>query len=379
MTLKQDVRTVFEIVDALRNIEGAVSPRSLLDASKAARVEPLCRISRDCLTLDYLEDICQSNLSAYTAFYLMAVSLSTTVNGVRVSKILDKFNPDRGYSSPNFESFDDSSLRLENYAYRLPMTMESSGIDYAGKQLKKLEKEAKEYGLTGNNDGGTTAAAGIKDYKEIFEQSDLSVGKLINVDVCVGDRDFTIPVNVRLDTKAMNTDSIVALLGNSDEAKSLIERFYDFKSNKISISDLCFATDLVREHKKMLLSDKDGTYAEIVRRINNSKKYGALSMNFSVADASNVFIISEDVARQVEMKLGGKLTNPLIREKMFKATYAMIVTVVHPAYERLTIFYNGISRHTEVSVKAIKRSNKNKGPDINDVLNAYKLGSAPTF
>lgn len=379
MTLKQDIRTIFEVVDALRNIQGAVSPRSLLDASKAARVEPLCRISRDCLTLEYLEDVCQSALSLYTGAYLQAVSLSTTVNGVRVMKVLDKFNPDRGYSSPNFESYDDRSLNLDNYEWRLPLTMESDGIDYAGKKLKELEKDAKKYGLTGNNDGGTNASMSQKDYKEIFETSDMSVGKFINVDVCVGDRDFTIPVNVRLDTKAMNTDAIVSLLGANSEDKSLVERIYDYRSGKIGIMDLMFATDLIREHKKMLLTDKDGTYSEIVRRINNSKKYGTLSMNFSMADASNVFIISEDVAKIVELKLGGKLSNPIIREKMFNATYAMIVVVIHPMYERLTYYYNGISRHTEMSVKAIKRSSKNKGPDIGDILKAYQLGSAPSF
>ena len=64
---------------------------------------------------------------------------------------------------------------------------------------------------------------------------------------------------------------------------------------------------------------------------------------------------------------------------MFANVYAMIVVVVHPLYEQLTFYYNGIARSTEMSVKAIKRSGKNKGPDIADVMKAFQLGNAPTF
>ena len=379
MSVKDNVRSLFEIIDALRNIDAATSPRSLLDATKAARIEPICRISRDCMSLEYIYDLVQSLNSLYASLFFQAISLNTTINGVRVVRILDQFNPDRSFSAPSFESFDNTSLRLENYEYRLPLTMESNGIDYASKQLKEIEKKAKEYGLTGANNGSTSVNANNKDLLTLSENSDLSVGKLLNVDICVGNRDFTVPVNIKLDLKSMTTDNIVSLLGNNKDSKSFTERYYDVVSGKRSVMDLIFATDLLREHKKMLLTDKDGTYTEILRRVNNSKKYSLLSMNFSLADASNIFIISEDVAKQIEYKLGGKLSSPVVREKMFANVYAMIVVVVHPLYEQLTFYYNGIARSTEMSVKAIKRSGKNKGPDIADVMKAFQLGNAPTF
>jgi hypothetical protein len=165
--------------------------------------------------------------------------------------------------------------------------------------------------------------------------------------------------------------------GNDD---TLVERFHAWRSGRINfIRDLVLCQDMIDEHKKALMNDEQGTYSEIMRRVNNSRKYGMLTQNPSLATASNLFVLSYDTALQIEQRLGGKLSNPRVREKMFDATYAMIIAVIDTRYNRAVFYHRGISAATDVSIRELSNSKESKGPDIMDIFKAYQLGNAPSY
>lgn len=360
--------TVANVVNKIKDdVTNYYTTKSLTEATKLTRVEPLTIISKDLINLEYMPDVAQSLLSIFCGYYLQAVSMLTRVSDVEVVRILDKLNPDRdetGFLLTEQVSRESiKNLVLENYKHSLPT---HSSIAIEGTDEDNI--------------------------KFVNEVNNLSVGKLLNVVICYNENandeyasekkeaKVSIPVSVRLLASVIPNATISHLLAYKKDDNSLVERFHSWRGGRIGfIRDLIFCQDLIDEHKRALIGDETGTMQEIMRRVNNSKKFGLLTKNPSLVSASNLFVISEEIARELESKLGGKLSNPKIRNKAFENTYAMIIAVVDREWERVTFYSRGISASTDVSIKELKAAAKGKGPDITDILKSFSLGSQPTF
>lgn len=487
--------TLLDAIDGLTNllkkIEGSLpfkayqssKPSSLTEFTKLARVEPLTVLSKDLLTVEYMPEIMQTMLNIFVGYYLQAVAITSSIESVRIIKVLDRLNPDRdpnmldllnfsrdvATSGLGFESYDDTLyLSEENYKFRLPkagMALEgktwrkakhsqdyeddsgnSVKVDYrdpnsgaaynSGKQKynpvndqrfdkKVADAVAKKIGKDNLDLDQKVASAVLKKLEEegktqkkepeldtkfdrlpysgkdgtntiVNEVVNLAVGKYIDVTVTATpmlvstDSDkskvenvpitLKIPVNVRLAPVVVPDFTIDHILTIKKADNTFVERYHSWRSGRISfIKDLIFCQDMIDAHKKALMNDETGTYAEIMRRVSNSMKKGVLTQNPSLSSASNIFIISDDIARNIEVKLGGKLSNARIRQKAFENTYAMIIAVVDRRFERVIFYYRGIETATNVSLREIKASNKSKGPDILDVFKALNSGNAASF
>jgi hypothetical protein len=342
---------------------------SLADVTRSARVEPLTIVSKDLVAAEYTPDVMQTVLSIFTGYYLQAVALTSKVDGIQVIKVLDQLNPNR----------DDSILRLGEESAVRNVMLTVSGHKY---KLPSLESWNDPLSLNPQpNTGKTGIDIKLDEKDETKELVNLAVGKLINVSVTNNDQSVTIPVNFRLSTTTMPNQSIAHLLTtkNSDE-DSFIERWHSWRSGRIEfIKDLILAQDLIDQHKKALMQDEQGVYAEILNRITRAKKAGFITATPSLAAASNIFVVSTDVIKEVETKLSGKMSKASTRKIIFDATYAMLIVVVDKEWERVTIYTRGIEAATEVSIKEIKMANKGKGVDPMDVLKALNQGNAPSF
>ena len=129
-----------------------------------------------------------------------------------------------------------------------------------------------------------------------------------------------------------------------------------------------------------MLNDQSGIYKEIMKR----KRKGLWSTIFSlgtrpsVAKASNIMIISDQTAAQVEQVVGGKLSNPRVRAKLFQDTLLMLLFVVDTRFEMVTIYHRTIDQPTELPLKSIK-SGSSKQPDVMEILKSYQQQQAPRF
>lgn len=414
--------------DALINV---VDTTSLTDIAKLSRVEPLAVISKDCLTLDYLPDIMHSMLNIFIGYYLQAIAIGARVDSVKVIKTLDRLNPDRDATgwliASSLESMQDvATLDMSQYEYRLPrqFAMEAKGgkggknnNDDKGDLIEETSSTF-NYKTIGPEVNKNPGNASVRDPAKILsETANLAVGKIINVEIGTtraqiegsntnkdqtwkkknGDTNpknskqfetkntevestTSIPVMVRLSPSLLPTASIVKIMTSLSQDDTIVERFHAWRSGRISfIKDLILCQDMIEEHRKALINDEQGTYSEIMRRVNNSRKFGLLTQNPSLATASNLFVITHEVALQIEQKLGGKLSNARIRERAFDSTYAMIIAVIDTRYNRVIFYHRGVATATDVSISEIKASSKGKGPDIMDIFKAYQLGNAPSY
>lgn len=341
---------------------------SLAGISKLTRVEPLTIISKDCLNLEYLPDINSTLLNYFVAYYLQSVNILTKVKDVEVIKLLDKLNPNRsgGILSESFGIEQDNSHRsmlLNNYRYSLPML---------GKPT---------YGMEDAGDSSDQGKVVLQDV------SNLAIGKLVNIELAYETgkegakeaKSLKLPINFRLITSIVPNQSIMAILTHDSEDNSFLERIHGVLSGRIKfIRDFVFCQDLIDEWRKAAISDETGTIDEIYRRAANAKTLGLFKNNPSLATAANLLIISKDVAKEVENKLGGKLSNMRVRQKAFDNTYGMIMVVVDKEWERVTIYVRDQDSSIDLSIKEVKKQGSGKGPDIGDILKAFTSGM-PAF
>lgn len=372
------IEVLIEKVREFKDATDYIKTTSIADVSKLTKVEPLTIISHDLIFNDNMPDINNTILSLFSAYYLQAVSLVGAIDNVNVVRTLDKLNPDRDNERllyPSVENYNgtikeffnktDEIFNIDNYKYKLPNINN-------GKSIALLS----ENGVDGN----------VKDNISILNQaSSLSVGKLLSLsfksetDDGKGRTD-TLPVSVRLACNIMNNKSITALLSGDGVDKDIIERFHSWRSGRISfIKDLLFCQDLIDAHKKNLIRDKSGVKEEILKRVRNSKRYGILTKNPSLSSASNIFIISDKVAKEVEYNVRGKLSKYSSRVKVFDENYMMILAVVNTEWERVTFYTRGVKAETDYSFKEIKNISKKQDTSIVDLLKSIQLGSPVSF
>jgi hypothetical protein len=359
------IQTISDIGNIAARLSNNAKTTSLVEFTSAARVEPLTIVGSDCVNLEYLPDVLQSLQSLFSGYYLQAISLTATIGDIKVIKLLDKLNPSRTPTLGSFanENYNDNwRLASESYKHRLPTSKNKVALE--------AEKEAVNFLL------GKDTLTTVRDL------TNLSVGKLINVTIkgSDGKAAFEIPISIRLMVSQLPDSSMTHLLSMQTEDVSLKERYHAWRAGRISfIKDLVLCQDLISEHRKALMTDKDGTYSEIVRRVNNNKQAGLIQNNPSLATASNLVVISDATARNVEDKMGGKLSNIRIREKIFNSTYIMILVVIDRQSERITFYHRGIDAATNVGLRDIKVSNKSGGADISDFLKSYMMGNNPSL
>lgn len=245
-------------------------------------------------------------------------------------------------------------------------------LEKKGYKLRKKEFDAKmsasEFGV------GKDTLSTIKDL------SNLSVGKLFAVEITDGLHKASIPIAIRLIASSIPSVSLAHIITRDIEDKSAKERYHAWKSGRLEfIKDLVLCQDLIDAHRKNLMADSDNIYSNIIKRNRNNQIATIVSGNPSVATASNMVIMSNTTAAEIELKINGKLSNFSTREKLFKPTSMMIMVILDKDWDRCTFYHRGIAERTEVSLRDMKASNKGDGVNVSEVLKAYQMSSAPSL
>lgn len=410
--VKTPLAVINTIASIMRQANAATKTGgSLNEYTKALRVEPIVLIDQSVESLPYTEDILKTCLTMFSAYYLQAVALSVNIGKVDVAKMFDHLNPERrgGWISNESLRFGVESFSLVDpatYAGGLPRLrfetpsmervtggdIEEAKIIYdAGRALNsrvniKLDTEKGELQITSKSadlakDSVEPVLTGQRVDKkgyEVLEKPDLVVGNILDVHIESDGHKAVIPITVRLLPSVIRSEVLVHILSKNERNLSLKERWHELRAGQIQFwRDLVLCQDLIDEHKATLVKDKSGQYQEILNRRQKNRGAAFKSGKQSVADASNIVIMSNASAVKFEAACGGRLKDFRTRERVFEETYLMLMVVIDPEWEQATIYHRGISLPTNISVKAMRQNNKKGGVDVSEVLKAYQLGNSP--
>ena len=332
---------------------------SLVSFTQGGRVEPIVVIDQSCQAFDITPDVMQSLQAIFTGYYLQAVSYTATIDGVSVLSVLDQFNPNRDPVSHVL-----NRVALECYDHRLP--------DYDSVTTRWAPA------LEAENDGISLGRDGLKDIGR--ESANLSVGRLVNVTITKNDKKITVPVSIRLMANITDPETMSHILSIGSVDNSLSERIHGYRSGRLDFwNDIVMASDMVDEHRRNLMRDKSGIYAEIMARRAKNAAQAALTRQMSVATASNMFVVSSSTLAATEAKVGGSFKNAKFRERVFSETYMMILAVIDPEWQTVTFYTRGIALPTVLQFREVRQSNKGSGPDIFSIFKALEQGAAVKF
>lgn len=365
MSIESVVLTPLQVVGRIPDLIRSTRSSSLVDYTKSTRSEPITLISRELVSYHAMGDIAQSAVSMYSGFYLQSIAIAANVGRVDVIRTLDKVNPNR-------DPIEAGGLWIEsglsNESYQLP------GLASVRKSKPSLESFRDEE----NSAASTNFDRNSID--TISASTSLAAGKVFNVEITDQGQTATIPVSVRLFVTPIEQEVMLNILTHASKDNRVKERFYGIKSGRLKlISDGVFAMDLIREHRKTLMKDRSNQYQAILKRANKNRLSGLLSLNPSVATASNIAMISQTDARQLEGMIGGKLKDFKVRKRIFDNTYLMLMFVVDTDFDMVTVYFNGIESSTQLSVRDVKNVNKNGNMDVAEITRLLTLGQAPRY
>lgn len=400
---------------------------SLVSFTKATRVEPITLIDQRAIALPYLHDVLQASNSIFIGYYLQAVSLLVNVGSINVVKLLDSLNPQRdvkdaanAYLVDKVNRDKPSLLSLESYSTCLPVPAETASLedqarfnDIAKHQLDKnfnkfddaVHQTSKAAGHTMNVDtkaevrelvngadagqmqnlsdkavGTMGERGGSVNFDAVKEATNLSVGKLVEVSIQQDKHKATFPIQVRLIATIMASSVLSHILGDGSRDITWKERYHGWRANQLDFwRDIVMAEDLIQERRKALMKDDTGAYAEILKRRAGNAAAGVMSATPSIGTASNIVIMTQQTAKELELSIGGRLSDAHTRKKVFDNTYIMIMVILDTEWEQVTIYHRGIALPTKLSIKELKVANKGSGPDVAEILKAYQLGSQITL
>lgn len=356
MTTNIAASTALEFISKIPTFLREVDSGSLIAFTKPTRVEPLTLVSDQAARLPYTEEVLESALNQFCGYYLQAIPLSVNVGAVNVLGMLDRLNPNRD-----------------------PLTAANLGISrVAGRSMESFRFSNTEVVYQSSmEDASVTATTSDR----LNESNRLSLGKLIEVNVESEGSKGKFQIRVQLIAKVVESDVITHTLTLSSGKEPFGIRWIKVKAGQLrGFSDLLFARDLIAAHKKNLIKDDSGFYESQYKRKNKNRLASLLSGKMSLSNMSSIYVITSDEARVIEDKMRGRLDRFSDREKLFKDSQAMLLYVIDPNDEIVTVYHQSIEDGVDITIREMTRHNKSgKGPDINEILSSLRRGEAPRY
>lgn len=397
---------------------GDVRAKSLSQYSTDLQLRPVFAIEKEILNDEKIDVLMQAGLANYAGFYIVALSIDNTINGVRVGKMVGKYSPNRDavgsaldllgeniasvsredfkvdipeYDRPTLSTLGFKSglrsipslpdaylkqleLRTEAvYATREEAQAEADKINAANAKEKAEQPETKHTPVYPST---KVAEQAMRD--EINKLQSLAIGRILTVTVSRDKQSADINMVLKPELKSLRSNLLIDVANLSNKPTSMRDRFIAyFKRGTIaSMLDYLVCLDLIQAHRRALVQDTAGYYEKVHDRIVNNKVAALLTGEFSVGTVANTWIISDTTALRLQASIGGKLDNYTIRNKFMEKSGVMTLIVYNPDHQRVYIYNHGIEDVTDIGINYLVKKSESKSFDM-DIFKMLSQGSAP--
>lgn len=397
---------------------GDVRAKSLSQYSTDLQLRPVFAIEKEILNDEKIDVLMQAGLANYAGFYIVALSIDNTINGVRVGKMVGKYSPNRDavgsaldllgeniasvtredfkvdipeYDKPTLSTLGFKSglrsipslpeaylkqveLRTEAaYATREEAQAEADKINAANAKEKAEQADAKPTPVYPST---KVAEQAMRD--EINKLQSLAIGRILTVSVSRDKQTADLNMVLKPELKSLRSNLLVDIANLSNKPTSMRDRYIAyFKRGTIaSMLDYLVCLDFIQAHRRALVQDTTGYYEKVHDRIVNNKVAALLTGEFSVGTVANTWIISDTTAIRLQAAIGGKLDNYTIRNKFMEKSGVMTLIVYNPDHQRVYIYNHGIEDVTDIGINYLIKKSESKSFDM-DIFKMLSQGSAP--
>lgn len=184
-----------------------------------------------------------------------------------------------------------------------------------------------------------------------------------------------VPLLVRVSPYYINDYAALAIFGERTNA-GVYKRFIQWRTGEIKfLKDFILNNDVFLRSKKAMIRDKSKGYEEYNRMVNEKNVRFAqhiqeifCNKTTSSNIANSIFVISEDTVQMIRSESGINMKNISDVQRFFKMSYSMMLFILDPAYEIVTLYLNGWGDPIEYSYKDMDIFKSKGDLDFGEVL-----------
>lgn len=365
-----------EMASRLPDLFRAMGSDSLVEFTQTTQVAPFAIVDASLQSNPNISSILKMCNVLVGSYYLMAISIMLRHDGVAIAEILDSVNPNRnvgdsiarsvgtllsGLNSDAWDGYAMPKFDAKLNAMTVGETPRVAGLNAAinPKASSDVEVYDKEIpSMTLHKDVMNT----------LYGSGNMATGTMVDVVFESRDRKVSVPVMINVAVNYLASMGCVDLLNHVEKDISLKQRYWEWDNKLITTFEFLTAVDLVDAHAAALRRDTTGLYAELRNRKKKNSLAGFLAglaalkgglnngrpNGLSVATASNIFIIDVSTKAKLEQQMGGLLEDVRVRTRIFANSYAMMLLVVDPGWETVTIYIRGHAKGSEYKISDVK-------------------------
>lgn len=191
-------------------------------------------------------------------------------------------------------------------------------------------------------------------------------------------KEFIIPITIIGTVKVVPIDEIIIAVSNYDFKKSFTYRLREWQSGGISLSDLIFATDLIKEYKANKLSKNSKLMTDIEDKRNTSNIRKAVTGIQGAEVSYNMIMVTDYELEMLEKAYNKKLDNFNSRQAFLKVMNAHNLSVVNDDAERINIYIADINGGMDIGFGKLQKRN-DKDINMLEFFRAMAANTAPRF
>jgi len=348
--------------DNKNKINVALSGGSMIKFLNKFIVEPTAIISDSLKNEEVTEKVLELEADMFASFYMQVFDIMTNLHGLEGTMAIDLL-------STNNSIFKAANSYVLNH--------EDIEIDYVGELFKSdklptLSTEAKD------RTGRSTSVVDNDLYKTIPGAIQRELNLTLRVVKDGNSYTITVPVLIKLNVVYTPISNIMTVLDTHSKDNDFWERVDEYRAGSITLTDLLFASDLIKKYKKNKLKDKDSLLEIIDSKRSSSNITAATSGAAGFERYYNMLIISEEDKILIEKALRGKLNKDKYKEDLLERFSSLMVTVIDRDYERVAIFIKDLHGYTDVSYKSLTKR-KASTNDYSEIFKALLSGRPPVI
>ena len=396
-TNKQD-----NTVGAIANLNA----RSLLELGQVTEVEAITVVDTALTMHESTTDVLKFANTLYGSWYLSAASVLTDTGRIKTVELLSKLNPSKSPSYAvtntilsaaekglgkaisvgllNHEvALESVVITPENAPLMLPRTV--TQMTASMEAALPAPPEPTDTDTSKTNKTMDTAPSvyvgGMRNANDLATVANLSIGQAVTLNISDGKASKDVVVNIRLVSAPTPARILATILKWSDKDMRLKSRISAWRAGELRFwRDVVLMRDVFIERQRLLMDDRSDLFKTLLGRQRNSMINSVLSATPDIGNMSSILVISQDNLRRIEeLELEGQLSNYNFRQRVMNNTGLVLIIVVDPMSEFVTIYNHTSALPTECSIRQMKSAGKGGATDFAELIKLMNQNKMPSF
>lgn len=379
-----------------------VNARSLLELGRVTEVEAITVVDTALTMHESTTDVLKFANTLYGSWYLSAAAVLTDTGRIKTVELLSKLNPSKSPSytvANSILSVAEKAIKVgatsalaaygiesveitpENAPMRLPRTITEMTASMEAALPAPPEPVVSDKPPKTVEPTPSVYVGGMRNANDLSTVANLSIGQAVTLNISDGKASKDVVVNIRLVSAPTPARILATILKWSDKDMRLKSRISAWRAGELRFwRDVVLMRDVFIERQRLLMDDRSDLFKTLLGRQRNSMINSVLTATPDIGNMSSILVISQDNLRRIEeLELEGQLSNFNFRQRVMNNTGLVLIIVVDPMSEFVTIYNHTSAIPTECSIRQMKSAGKGGATDFAELIKLMNQNKMPSF